>query len=54
VLVVSITGAVTALGDTLYLVRKSLDLATRLTSDHESGSHFLRPLRIVHPLLAFG
>jgi heme A synthase len=54
VLAVSITGAVTALGDTLYPVQKSLDLAKRLASDHESGSHFLRQLRIVHPLLAFG
>lgn len=53
VLVVSITGAVTALGDTVYPVQKSLDLAARLASDHASGAHFLRQLRIVHPLLAF-
>ncbi|HMJ11845.1 MAG TPA: COX15/CtaA family protein [Polyangiaceae bacterium] len=52
VLAVSITGAVTALGDTLYPVRSAPTLAAGLARDHQSGSHFLEQLRAVHPLLA--
>ena len=44
-LLVAVTGAITALGDTLFP-------KTRVGLD--SGTHFLERLRIVHPLLAVG
>jgi heme A synthase len=54
VLVVSITGAVTALGDTLYPVdTASGNLATRLAADHGRAATFLERGRAVHPLVAF-
>ncbi len=43
------TGAVTALGDTLFPVRS---LAEGLAADVASGSHPLIRLRLVHPVLA--
>jgi len=43
------TGAVTALGDTLFPVRS---LAEGLAADLASGSHVLIRLRVVHPVLA--
>ncbi len=54
VLLVSMTGAVTALGDTLFPVAPTVDggLFGRLRDDLSAGSHFLVRLRIVHPLLA--
>lgn len=51
VLAVSASGAVTALGDTLYPVR-AVPLATRLLHDQGDGAHFLERLRVLHPLLA--
>lgn len=45
VLLVGVTGAITALGDTLF-PKSSVGL--------DSGVHFLQRLRIVHPLLAVG
>ena len=45
VLLVGMTGAITALGDTLF-PKASVGL--------DSGVHFLQRLRIVHPLLAIG
>jgi len=47
IVVVSMSGAVTALGDTLYPVDGELALET-------TGAHFLQRMRIVHPLLAVG
>ncbi|HET9931966.1 MAG TPA: COX15/CtaA family protein [Polyangiaceae bacterium] len=51
VLVVSASGALTALGDTVYPVQ-SAPLAARLLHDQGSGAHFLERLRVIHPLLA--
>ena len=48
---VSGTGAVTALGDTVYPPAAG-DAAARLADDHAAGAHFLQRLRIVHPVLA--
>ncbi len=49
ILLVSMTGAITALGDTLYPVAAGeFDLAHATTD----GAHFLKRLRIVHPVLA--
>lgn len=47
VLAVSMTGAVTALGDTLYPLPPG---TTALTAP--AGAHFLKQLRVVHPLVA--
>lgn len=46
--VVSMTGAITALGDTLYPVAAGTDLSQRVLPD----GHFLEQLRIVHPVIA--
>ena len=48
-LVLGITGALTALGDTLF---HATSLAGGVTQDFASGSHFLVKLRILHPILA--
>jgi heme a synthase len=48
---ISGTGAVTALGDTLY-PPSATDLATRLSEDHGVSSTFLQKLRVLHPVLA--
>jgi heme A synthase len=53
VLVVSITGAVTALGDTLYPAQASRGLAAGLAADHATTASFLEHGRAVHPLVAF-
>jgi heme a synthase len=50
-LLVSMTGAVTALGDTVYPVQGSSTLE-HLQNDQAEGAHFLAKLRVVHPLLA--
>jgi heme A synthase len=49
--VVSATGAITALGDTLY-TPDAASLGARIAEDHASDAHFLARLRIVHPVLA--
>lgn len=49
--IVAAMGAVTALGDTLYPVSAS-SLAGRIDEDLGAGSHFLKQLRVIHPLLA--
>ena len=49
--VVSATGAVTALGDTLY-PPEAASLGARLAEDQTSGAHFLARLRVLHPVLA--
>ncbi|HEY4105047.1 MAG TPA: COX15/CtaA family protein [Polyangiaceae bacterium] len=51
VLVVSATGAVTALGDTVYPVHAS-SLAARLQEDQGASAHLLQRMRGIHPLLA--
>jgi heme A synthase len=49
VIVVSITGAVTALGDTLF---PAASLAEGMRQDISSASSFLVRLRVLHPVLA--
>jgi heme A synthase len=49
VLVVGVTGAVTALGDTLFPAES---LQHGLTQDFAAGAHFLVRLRVWHPVLA--
>ncbi len=50
-LLVSITGAITALGDTAYPVQGATTLE-HIQADHVPGAHFLGRMRGVHPLLA--
>jgi len=49
ILLVSVTGAVTALGDTLF---PSESLSAGLSADLSSTSHILIRLRTIHPILA--
>lgn len=49
--IVSMTGAITALGDTLYPITEGTPLADRITGGW-MGTHYLARLRIVHPVLA--
>lgn len=52
-LVVSATGAVTALGDTVYPVaEKGVDLASRWDEVRSTQAHFLQRVRMIHPLVA--
>lgn len=48
-LVLGVSGAVTALGDTLF---PSASLAEGLREDFSSGAHFLIRLRVWHPVIA--
>lgn len=50
-LLVSMTGAITALGDTVYPVRGETTLE-HLRNDQAASAHLLGKLRVVHPLLA--
>ena len=51
--IISMTGAITALGDTLYpVVTGEHDIRQRLLLDGANAAHFLVYLRIVHPILA--
>lgn len=50
-LVVSMTGAITALGDTVYPVQGQGALE-HLKNDQAASAHLLGKLRVVHPLLA--
>ncbi|MDF3067571.1 MAG: Protoheme farnesyltransferase [Polyangiaceae bacterium] len=50
-LLVSMTGAITALGDTVYPVRGAGALE-HLQNDQAASSHLLGKLRVIHPLLA--
>ncbi len=52
-LVVGVSGAVTALGDTLFPAQAG-DLAARFAEDHGAGAHFLQRLRVFHPFIAVG
>jgi heme a synthase len=49
VLLVGASGAITALGDTLFPAET---LAEGLQADFSAGSHFLIQLRVIHPILA--
>ncbi len=51
VALLGVTGALTALGDTLF---KSDSLASGMALDFAPGSHFLLKLRVLHPILAVG
>ena len=50
----NMTGAVTALGDTLFPTQPALsgDLWARLRDDLSASQHFLVRLRLIHPLVA--
>ena len=48
-LILAVSGAIAALGDTLF---PSDSLATGLSQDFSTGSHFLIQLRLLHPILA--
>jgi cytochrome c oxidase assembly protein subunit 15 len=54
VILTAMTGAVTALGDTLFPVDPTLGggLLGRISDDLTSANHFLVRLRIVHPIIA--
>ena len=53
---VGATGAITALGDTLYPVEQlnefGASLRQKLEADQASSAHFLRRMRMVHPVVA--
>ncbi|MFN0105404.1 MAG: COX15/CtaA family protein [Bryobacteraceae bacterium] len=50
----NITGAVTALGDTLFPLQPTLDgsLLAKVREDLTAGQHFLVRLRVIHPFVA--
>lgn len=54
IVLVNATGAVTALGDTLFPVQPALDggMFAKVRDDLSASHHFLVRLRIVHPLIA--
>jgi len=53
ILVVTMTGGVTALGDTLFPIdTANTTLLERLRGEQDGVTHFLMQLRIVHPVLA--
>jgi cytochrome c oxidase assembly protein subunit 15 len=51
VTLLGMTGAIAALGDTLF---RSTSLSHGFTQDFSSQSHFLLRLRLIHPVLALG
>jgi heme a synthase len=53
ILLVSATGAVTALGDTVYPVHAS-GLSARIQEDQGASASLLQRMRDIHPLLALG
>ncbi|MEZ4454378.1 MAG: COX15/CtaA family protein [Nannocystaceae bacterium] len=53
-LLVGVTGAITALGDTLFPVDAAGDLIDRVRLDHSPTANFLQRLRVMHPILATG
>lgn len=50
-MLVGVTGAVTALGDTLF---RAETLARGIADDFSPAAHFLQQLRVAHPLVAVG
>lgn len=53
IVVVALSGALTALGDTLF-PPVATSLAGRLQEDQGAGAHLLQRLRVFHPALAVG
>jgi len=53
ILAVSTTGAITALGDTVFPAQAS-GLGDRVQEDHGVTAHFLQRLRVIHPIVAVG
>jgi heme A synthase len=55
-ILVGMTGAITALGDTLFPVAptEGAGLFARVREDLSAGQHFLVQLRVIHPVLAVG
>lgn len=52
---VGTSGAITALGDTLFpYADPGSGLGERLAADQSSGAHFLQRMRVLHPMLAIG
>ena len=49
-LLVKMTGAVTALGDTLYPVGEHASKLEVLRNDHAVSAHFLQRMRVLHPM----
>lgn len=54
VLLVMATGAVTALGDTIFPVRTGTSVVSSLSDTQLPDVHLLRRLRAIHPLMAVG
>lgn len=55
VLFISATGAVTALGDTVYPVaEEGVNLSQRWLEVQSSQEHFLKRVRMIHPIFAIG
>ncbi len=54
VLLTSVTGAVTALGDTVFPTQPALDgtLLAKIQADTSPSQHFLVRLRVIHPAIA--
>jgi heme A synthase len=52
ILIVCVSGAVTALGDTVHPIAPGTPLADRVFAEQSSAVHFLVRLRALHPLLA--
>jgi heme A synthase len=54
VLLTSMSGAVTALGDTVFPTQPALDgtLLAKIRADTSPGQHFLVRLRVIHPVMA--
>jgi cytochrome c oxidase assembly protein subunit 15 len=51
-LLTSMSGAVTALGDTLFPLAAGQGLIAHLNADHQAQAHLLQQWRAIHPLLA--
>jgi cytochrome c oxidase assembly protein subunit 15 len=54
ILLVSMSGAVTALGDTLFPIAADGTVREHIAGDQSVTAHFLQRMRIVHPILAIG
>jgi cytochrome c oxidase assembly protein subunit 15 len=54
ILLVSMSGAVTALGDTLFPIAADGSVREHIAGDQSVTAHFLQRMRIVHPILAIG
>ncbi len=54
VVLTSMTGAITALGDTLFPTQPALgpELLAKVKNDLSAGQHFLVRLRLIHPIVA--